>query len=94
LRCHGNRNRLEFQKNLGHLDAGRPFRADKVDEAGGQLPFNKDIEGTIMIEERAEQAELQRRAVAYRDRVAPLLIEGAKRYHGQLLEMKRQREGS
>jgi len=56
--------------------------------------IDKDIQGNITTEERVELAELQRRAVAYRDRVAPLPIEGARRLHQQLLEMKRQRQGS
>ena len=38
------------------------------------------------MEERVELAVLQRKAVAYRDRVAPLPIEGARRLHKQLLE--------
>jgi hypothetical protein len=55
--------------------------------------IDKDIQGNITTEERAELAELQRRAVAHRDRVAPLPIEGARRLHQQLLETKRRREG-
>ena len=56
--------------------------------------IDKDIQGNTTAEERVELAELQRQAVAYRDRVAPLPIEGAKRLHQQLLDMNRQREGS
>ena len=55
--------------------------------------IDKDIEGNITMEERVELAVLQRKAVAYRDRVAPLPIEGARRLHQQLLEIKRQQEG-
>ena len=56
--------------------------------------IDKDIQGRITTGERAELAELQRKAVAFRDRVAPLPIDGARRLHQQLLDMKRQREGS
>ena len=54
--------------------------------------IDKDIQGNITTEERVELAELQRHAVAYRDQVAPLPIEGARRLHRQLLERKRQQE--
>jgi hypothetical protein len=56
--------------------------------------IDKDIQGHITIEERAELAELQRQAVVYRDHIAPLPIEGARRLHRQLLERKRQQTGS
>jgi len=67
--------------------------SDELNERRIEL-IDKDIQGNITTEERLELAELQRKAVAYRDRVAPLPIEGARRLHQQLLEMKRQREGS
>lgn len=67
--------------------------SDELNERRIEL-IDKDIQGNITTEQRVELAELQRRAVAYRDRVAPLPIEGARRLHQQLLEMKRQREGS
>ena len=67
--------------------------SDELNERRIEL-IDKDIQGNITTGERAELAELQRKAVAYRDRVAPLPIEGARRLHQQLLEMKRQREGS
>ena len=67
--------------------------SDKLNERRIEL-IDKDIQGNITTEERSELAELQRKAVAYRDRVAPLPIEGARRLHRQLLEVKRQREGS
>jgi hypothetical protein len=67
--------------------------SDELNERRIEL-IDKDIQGNIRAEERVELAELQRKAVAYRDRVAPLPIEGARRLHQQLLEMKRQREGS
>jgi nucleoside 2-deoxyribosyltransferase len=56
--------------------------------------IDKDIQLNITTGERAELADLQRRAVAYRDRVAPLPVEGARRLHQELLEMKRQWQGS
>ena len=67
--------------------------SDELNERRIEL-IDKDIQGNITSQERAELAELQSKAVAYRDRVAPLPIEGARRLHQQLLEMKRQREGS
>ena len=66
--------------------------SDELNELRIEL-IDKDIQGNITSGERAELAELQRKAVAYRDRVAPLPIEGARHLHQQLLEMKRQREG-
>jgi hypothetical protein len=56
--------------------------------------IDKDIQGTITTEERVELVDLQRKAVAYRDRVAPLPIEGARRLHQQLLARKQQQQGS
>jgi SIR2-like domain len=67
--------------------------SDELNERRIEL-IDKDIQGNIATGERAELAELQRKAVAYRDRVAPLPIEAARRLHQQLLEMKRQQEGS
>jgi hypothetical protein len=67
--------------------------SDELNERRIEL-IDKDIQANITTGERAELAELQRKAVSYRDRVAPLPIEGARRLHQQLLEMKRQREGS
>ena len=56
--------------------------------------IDKEIQDNLTVEERIELAELQRTAIAYRDRVAPLPIEGAIQLHRQLLEKKREREGS
>jgi hypothetical protein len=67
--------------------------SDELNERRIEL-IDKDIQANITTEERAELAELQRKAVAYRDRVAPLPIEGARRLHQQLLEKKLQQEGS
>ncbi len=66
--------------------------SDELNERRIEL-IDKDIQGNITTEERVELAELQRRAITYRDRVAPLPIEGARRLHQQLLETKRRREG-
>ena len=49
--------------------------SDELNERRTEL-IDNDIQGTITAGERAELAELQRKAVAYRDRVAPLPIEG------------------
>ena len=53
--------------------------------------IDKEIEGTLSEQERIELDDLQRQAVEYRDRVAPLPMEGAGRLHAQLLEKKRQK---
>ncbi len=66
--------------------------SDELNERRIEL-IDKDIQGSLSTEERVELAELQRKATAYRDRIAPLPIEGAKRLHQHLLEVKRQREG-
>ena len=67
--------------------------SDELNERRIEL-IDKDIQGNITTEERVELAELQRKAVAYRDLIAPLPIEGARRLQQHLVEMKRQREGS
>ena len=67
--------------------------SDELNERRIEL-IDKDIQGNITTEERVELAELQRKAVAYRDLIAPLPIEGARRLHQYLVEMKRQQEGS
>ncbi len=78
-------------------ESGDSFNAcdwsDELNERRIEL-IDKDIQANITTGERAELAELQSRAVAYRDRVAPLPIEGARRLHQQLLEKKLQRESS
>jgi hypothetical protein len=67
--------------------------SDELNERRIEL-IDKEIQGNITTEEHVELVELQRKAVAYRDRVAPLPIEGARRLHEQLLEMKRQQEST
>jgi hypothetical protein len=67
--------------------------SDELNERRIEL-IDKDIQDNITAEERTELAALQRKAVSYRDRIAPLPIEGARRVHQQLLEVKRQRQGS
>jgi hypothetical protein len=52
--------------------------------------IDKEIEGELTPAERVELDLLQKKAVAYRDRVAPLPIEGARKLHEQLLARKRQ----
>jgi predicted DNA-binding antitoxin AbrB/MazE fold protein len=51
--------------------------------------IDKQIDGTLLPEEEFELGELQRQATAYRDRVAPLPIDGARKLHQELLEKKR-----
>jgi hypothetical protein len=52
--------------------------------------IDKEIDGALTPAERVELEVLQRQAVAHRDRVAPLPIEGARELHGQLLIRKHQ----
>lgn len=51
--------------------------------------IDKEIDGTIGARERAELEILQAQAIAYRDRVAPLPIDGAMALHMELLAKKR-----
>ena len=51
--------------------------------------IDKEIDGTLTPAERVELELLQKQAVAYRDRVAPLPIEGARTLHQQLVARKR-----
>lgn len=51
--------------------------------------IDKEIDGTLTAAERVELELLQKQAVAYRDRVAPVPIEGARELHQQLLARKR-----
>lgn len=52
--------------------------------------IDKEIDGMLTPAERIELELLQRQAVAYRDCVAPLPIEGARKLHEQLLARERQ----
>lgn len=51
--------------------------------------IDKEIDRTLTPAERVELELLQEQAVAYRDRVAPLTIEGARELHQPLLARKR-----
>jgi GTP-binding protein EngB required for normal cell division len=66
--------------------------SDELNERRIEL-IDRDIQGNITKQQRVELAELQRKAVAYRDLVAPLPIEGARRLHQHLVAVKRRREG-
>jgi hypothetical protein len=54
--------------------------------------IDKKIQGTLSSDELPEFESLQAQAIAYRDRVAPLPIEGAKRLHQELLEKEQSRK--
>jgi nucleoside phosphorylase len=87
----------EMKLDLDQAASGNgPNEADWSEELNERRIelIDKAIQGNTTEAERAELAELQRRAVAYRDREAPLPIEAARRLHQHLLETKRQREGS
>jgi hypothetical protein len=51
--------------------------------------IDKEIDETLTPTERVELELLQKQAVAYRDRVAPLPIEGARKLHQQLVARQR-----
>ncbi len=53
--------------------------------------IDKEIDGSLTPAERVELEVLQKQAVAYRDRVAPLPIEGARKLHAELLARKHRR---
>jgi len=50
--------------------------------------IDKDIVGTITVEERAELATLDLQGNQHYDRIAPRPIEGARRLHQQLLNQR------
>ncbi len=50
--------------------------------------IDKEITGAITVEERIELNQLQRQAMAYRDRMAPLPMAGAVRLHAELVGKK------
>ena len=52
--------------------------------------IDKEIEGSLSDSERQELASLQHQAIAYRDRVAPLPIEGARKKYNELLRKQRE----
>jgi Subtilase family len=84
---------IEEEEQATKLDSANDgVWSDELNERRIQL-IDKDIQGDITTEEHVELAELQRKAVAHRDREAPLPLEGARRLHQQLLDMKREREG-
>ena len=76
-------------------DEGSPCQSDEWNEdknnRRGDL-IDKQIAGNLSPKERIELEDLQRQAMAYRDRLAPLSMEGDRRLHRELLEKKRRRE--
>ena len=79
-------------RSLNHWRQTHPHRREsgtKPGTAAGAL-IDKEIDGTLTPVERVELELLQKQALAYRDRVAPLPIEGARKLHEQLLARKRQ----
>jgi len=54
--------------------------------------IDKDIEQTITAAERVELADLQRKAIVFRDQVAPLPMDGARQLHRRLLETQHRPE--
>lgn len=54
--------------------------------------IDKKIQRTITDEERAELEQLQQQAIAYRDQVAPLPIDAARRVHEELLKKKQEQD--
>jgi hypothetical protein len=56
--------------------------------------IDKDIQEALTEADRQELATLTQQLRAYRRRVAPIPIDGARRLHEQLLEKKRQQESA
>ncbi|ETX04831.1 MAG: hypothetical protein ETSY2_26460 [Candidatus Entotheonella gemina] len=54
--------------------------------------IDKDIAGTVTEVEKSELNNLQKQAISWRDRVAPLPVEGARKLYQELL--KKQHSGS
>jgi hypothetical protein len=54
--------------------------------------IDKELDGTLIAAERVERELLQKQAVAYRDRIAPFPIEGARSLHDRLLARRRQHD--
>lgn len=87
----------ELRQNLAgeileSLEADSPMPSlewDQTMNARRCALIDKEIDGTLTPAERVELELLQKQAVAYRDRVAPLPIESARKLHQQLLARKR-----
>jgi hypothetical protein len=47
--------------------------------------IDREIKGTLTLEETGELARLQQQMLAYRDRVAPLPLEATRRLHQELM---------
>ena len=56
--------------------------------------IDREIEGTLTPEETLELRHLQAEVIRYRERIAPLPIEDARKLHQELLERARRREAS
>jgi hypothetical protein len=89
----------ELRKNLAgeiieSLEADSPTLLGEWNDdknARRSALIDKEIEGSLTSAERVELEVLQKQAVAHRDRIAPLPIEGARKLHQQLLARKHHR---
>jgi hypothetical protein len=89
----------ELRKNLAgeiieSLEADSPTLLGEWDDAKNarrSALIDKEIDGSLTPAERVELEGLQKQAVAHRDRIAPLPIEGARKLHQQLLARKHHR---
>jgi hypothetical protein len=80
---------------LQSLETDAPVSDGEWDEARNARRcelIDKDIQGRISREERRELESLTRQFRAYRQRVAPVPLEGARKLHQQLLEKKQRQE--
>jgi len=89
----------ELRQNLAgeiieslEADSAAPGEWNETRNARRCALIDKEIDGTLTAAERVELELLQKQAVAYRDRVAPFPVEGARSLHGQLLAGRRQHD--
>ena len=77
---------------LGHGTGGTIIAAkmrQRLPESQWSITvIDKDIAGTITVEERAELAALDLQGNQHYDKIAPRPIEGARRLHRQLLNQR------
>ncbi len=91
----------ELRQNLAgeiieslEADSAAPSEWNETRNARRCALIDKEIDGTLTAAERVELELLQKQALAYRDRIAPVPIEGARSLHDRLLARKRQHDKS
>jgi hypothetical protein len=81
----------EIIESLEADSSAPPGEWNEAKNARRSALIDKEIDGSLTPGERVELEVLQKQAVAYRDRVAPLPIEGARKLQEQLLARKHRR---